>query len=336
MNRHQAFLLFVIGLSGLLSLFVVLPFLEFVLASIIFAYVLHPVHLRIEPHLGHRLSPIAVILLALVGIFGPLLYVTLVLVRDLQRLARGESGLDTTEIEATILEYTDREVDLDEPFSTLGADLLDLLFGNVAEVVSVGLSLSIGLALLVFLLYYLLRDGRQFVRWSVDIVPVPDPVCERLIGQIDRTTKGVVIGHLFVAVVQGLVGGVGLFVAGIPNVVFWTFVMITLALLPLIGAFLVWAPASLYLLLIDQTGSGLFLFLYGLLVVSMIDNYARPIVIDREAHLNPGIILVGVFGGVYAIGFTGLFIGPIILGVLAATLTIFEEEYDSLGEFEDD
>ncbi|MEM4781276.1 MAG: AI-2E family transporter, partial [Halalkalicoccus sp.] len=130
--------------------------------------------------------------------------------------------------------------------------------------------------------------------------------------------------------IEGAIAGLGLFATGIPNAAFWTFVMIVLALLPLIGAFMVWAPAAGYLFVIGEAGSATLLFAYGIVVVSMIDNYARPILIDREAQLNPGVILVGVFGGVYALGFVGLFVGPIALGVLAAALVTFAEEYDRL------
>jgi predicted PurR-regulated permease PerM len=159
-------------------------------------------------------------------------------------------------------------------------------------------------------------------------------VTDELFEKVDATTWGVVIAEIFVAVAQAILGGIALWLVGIPNRVFWTFVMIVLALLPMIGAFFVWAPAATYLVAIDQEGSGLFLFVYGLLVISLVDNYARPIVIDRDAHLNPSVVIIGVFGGIYAIGITGLFIGPIVLAVLAATITAFDEEYDTLGETE--
>jgi hypothetical protein len=117
----------------------------------------------------------------------------------------------------------------------------------------------------------------------------------------------------------------------------------------------VWAPAAVYPAAVDQAAWGVFLFLYGGLVISMIDNYARPIVIDRGAHLNPGsiidrgahlnpgiiidrgahlnpgVVLIGVFSGVYAIGMTGLFLGPVAIAVLAATVTALDEEYDALA-----
>lgn len=334
MNKEQGFLLVILVLSAVISLLVLLPFLQYILAAIIFAYILYPMHERLRPHLGRRWAPMVVMTASIVAVGLPLAYITLVLFRDLVAFSRGETELNTADVETSIFELTGQNVNLTESFSTVGNELLSVLFGSVTGAVTAGVTLSIGATLSLFLVYYLLKDGARFVEWLVDVAPMTNSVCSRMLQRVDRTTKGVIIGHLFVAFVQGVVGGIGLFAAGIPNVVFWTFVMIVLALLPLFGAFLVWAPAAAYLIVFAQPAWGVFLLVYGVVVISMIDNYARPIVIDREAHLNPGIVLIGVFGGIYAIGLTGLFIGPIVLAVLAATITAFDEEFDGLGEEE--
>lgn len=331
MNKEQGFLLVVLLLSALFSLFLILPFLQYILAAIILAYILYPVNARLEPYLGRRIAPIAVITVATVVGMLPVLYITRVLIQDLLALSRGETGLNTAHIEEAIRNLTGQEVAVSEVLRGIGSELLGVLFGNVTVVISTGVTVLVGGGLAVFLVYYLLRDGERFVRWLIDVVPMTDAVCGRLLDRVDRTAWGVIVGHLFVAIAQGIVGGIGLVLAGIPNAAFWTFVMIVLALLPIFGAFLVWAPAAAYLVVVDQVAVGVFLFLYGLIVVSTIDNYLRPIVIDRGAHLNPAVIIIGVFGGLYTIGMTGLFIGPIVLAVLVAMITAFDEEYDALG-----
>jgi predicted PurR-regulated permease PerM len=332
MNKEQGFLLVLLVLSAVVSLLIVLPFLQYVIGAVLIAYVLYPINERLVPVFGPRLAPAVVILGAALVVLGPLAYLTFVVVQDLIALSEGGSDIQTGEIETTIQETTGREVDLAGSFDNLGSVLLDVLFSDVSELISLGLRLSLGFLLVVFVVYYLLRDGDRFVEWVIEMAPMENSVCSRLFVRIDDTTWGVVVGHLFVAVLQGLVGGVGLFVAGVPNAVFWTFAMIFLAVLPIIGAFLVWAPAAGYLFAVGQTNAGIFLFVYGLIVVSLVDNYARPLFIDREAGLNPAVILVGVFGGTYAIGATGLFIGPIVLAVFVATITAFDAEYDALGD----
>ena len=341
MNRGQSFLLLLIGSVTLLTLFIVLPFVEYVIAAVILAYVLFPLHVRLEAWIEslHRrlnggtasmLSALSLILTSIVAVVVPLTYIALVFVEDLVAIAEGDTGLDVAAIEARIAALTGEEADVATWLTTAGEVLIETLFGGVSGIVTGALQASLGLALTLFVLYYTLLEGPEFVAWLRSIVPLPADVTDDLFAKVDATTWGVVIGHISVALLQAVIAGIGLWIAGIPNVVFWTFVMAILALLPLIGAFLVWGPAAAYLVVVDQVTAGVLLAIYGVAVVSMVDNYARPIVIDKQAHLNPGIILVGVFGGVYSIGFTGLFVGPIVIGVLAATLETFREDYDAI------
>jgi predicted PurR-regulated permease PerM len=313
-----------------------LPVLQYVLAAIIFAYVLYPLHRQLEPHLGRTLSPVVVITGLIVAIVLPLGYIVLVLYQDLQEIEQGQSTLDIgmliERLEPVLGEQL-QSSDGQEIRQNVAGEAIKVLFGGdgFAQAASTATRSMIGLLLTVFLVYYLLKDGPAFVRWIAGIAPLDEAVTRRLLFKIDRTTRGVIVSHLSVAFLQGVLGGVGLLVVGIPNVVFWTFVMIVLAMLPLIGAFFVWGPAAVYLVAIGQVGPGVFLGLWGLTVVSLVDNYARPLIIDQSAQLNPGIILVGVVGGLYSIGFTGLFVGPIIFGVLAATLTAFRDDYEALA-----
>lgn len=332
MNRGQAFLLLVIGLVSVLTLLIVAPFFEYVVASLIFAYVLYPIHIRLERRVGGVASAIILIVGTVVAVIVPLAYIVSVFLADLRAIAAGETALDTDAIEAALSEFIDGEFDLEltELLSLAGNQLIQVLFDGYTGVVTFALQAAIGTALMLFLVYYLLQDGPEFIAWATDTVPLPPHVTDDLLSKIDAMTWGVVIGHISVALVQALIAGVGLWVVGIPNVVFWTFVMAVLSLLPLIGAFLVWGPAAGYLFVVGETTAGVLLALYGVFVVSLFDNYARPIVIDQQARLNPAVILVGVVGGVYAIGFTGLFAGPVVIGVLAATLETFREDYDEI------
>ncbi|MDZ5810326.1 AI-2E family transporter [Halorubrum sp. AD140] len=346
MNRGQSFLLLLIGSVALLTLFVVLPFIEYVIASAILAYVLYPFHVRLSKGIqgalaghvresvsrgvGRMLSGIALIVASIVAVILPVAYISWVFVRDLTEIARGNTDIDVGAIEAEIEVLTGQEFDVGEVLSMAGQLLVETLFGGVGGIVTTALRASVGLSLALFLVYYTLLDGPAFVGWIRDTSPLPSEVTSDLVDRVNAMTRGVVIGHIVVALLQALVAGVGLWAAGIPNVVFWTFVCAVLALLPLIGAFFVWGPAAAYLVVVDQVTAGIFLALYGVFVIAMVDNYARPLVIDQQAHLNPAVILLGVFGGIYSVGFTGLFVGPIVIGVLAATLETFREDYDAI------
>ena len=347
MNRGQSFLLLLIGAVALLTLFIILPFVEYVIASAILAYILYPFHVRLSKRIDRRLngrfresmsrrlsrmlSGVALVFLSVVAVILPLAYISWVFVRDLTAIARGDTGIDVAAVEAQIASVTGESIEVGEGLTAGGQILVNTLFGGVSGVVTTALRASVGLSLALFLVYYTLLDGPAFVGWIRDTSPLPSDVTADLVDRVDAMTRGVVIGHIVVALLQALVAGIGLWAAGIPNVVFWTFVMAVMSLLPFIGAFSVWGPASVYLVVIDQVTAGVLLALYGTFIVAMVDNYARPIVIDQQAHLNPAVILLGVFGGIYSVGFTGLFVGPIVIGVLAATLETFREDYDAIG-----
>lgn len=338
MNRGQSFLLLLMGVVALLTLFVILPFAEYVIASAILAFVLYPFHRRLTRRLrrrvserfGEMLSALILILSSIVAVILPFAYISWVFVRDLTAIAAGDTAIDVAAIEAEIAALTGQNPEIGDVLQTIGQQLVQTLFGGFSGVLTTAIRASVGLSLALFLVYYTLIDGPAFVKWIRATSPLPAEVTADLVDRVNAMTRGVVIGHIVVALLQALVAGLGLWVAGIPNVVFWTFVMAVLALLPLIGAFFVWGPAAAYLVIVDQVTAGVFLAVYGVAVIAMVDNYARPLVIDQQAHLNPAIILLGVFGGIYSVGFTGLFVGPIVIGVLAATLETFREDYDAI------
>jgi predicted PurR-regulated permease PerM len=249
----------------------------------------------------------------------------------LDRIESGEIAFE--ELEAEIASLTGREIDLRESLQSAiesaGVGTVDGVLGLFQTLTS----LLIGLALTLFLLYYFLKDADRFNGWLRATSPLPDRIYDELHREFDDVMWAVLVSHVFIAVVQGVVAGIGLVVLGVPNAVFWTAAMVILAVLPIIGSFLVWGPAALYLFSIGQALAGGVLFVYGLIVVSLCDDFLRPLVIERytESRLNPGAIVLGVIGGVYLLGFIGIFFGPVIIGSLRAVLDVYRREYVESG-----
>ncbi|RQG97802.1 AI-2E family transporter [Natrarchaeobius chitinivorans] len=341
MDREKLFLYVLLAIVTFSVFVIVRPFLEYVLLALLLAYVLFPLHLQLRESVQRRLpstrvaeivSAVTLILASFVVLIIPILYILTAFLEDLRLISRGETDLQTALIERKLAEIAGVDVDIQETAGQLTEFLFSVFFHDVSHLIELSLHVSLGVALVLFLVFYLLLDGPALVAWLTDASPLSPGVSATLVDQIDRTTWGAVVGHAFAAVVQALVAGLGLYLAGISNVVFWTIVMMVLAFLPLIGVFVIWAPAASYLFLIDETGSAIFLTLYGITVVSFIDYYVRPIVIDKRARLNPAVILVGVFGGVYTLGFVGLFVGPILIGIVVAILETFRQEYRSSAQ----
>ena len=340
MNRNRAFFLFLVAIVATLSLFVALPYLQYVLLGVLLAYVLHPLHRRLAPRVGPRVSAGLLIVATVFAVLLPLfVLLSVVLGQALAVVNAIRSGqLQVDIVEAYIQTYFGVSVDVGELLRSLTANGRDALFDGVLDLFGGLSNAAIGIAVLLFVLYYLLKDGHRLVAWLRAATPLPDDVQDDLFVHLDRLMWAVLVGNVLVALVQGVLTGLGFLVVGLPSVVFWTVMTTALSLLPLIGASVVWIPAAGYLLLVGDVAGGVFLVVYGTLVVSLSDNYLRPLIGGHEAHLNPGLFIVGIFGGIGAFGFVGLFYGPIVLGALKALVDIYNEvggrlEFmDSVGE----
>ncbi|MEK6975214.1 MAG: AI-2E family transporter [Candidatus Thermoplasmatota archaeon] len=185
----------------------------------------------------------------------------------------------------------------------------------------------IAFTVILFVTYYVLTDGDRLVRFLRRAAPLPARQMDYLLREGHRGLRAVFVGQILTSIIQGIVGGIGFFIAGVPGVVLWSAVMAVFSLLPVLGAFLIWLPAGIYLLVIGKVGWGIFLLLYGFIVVSNIDNIVRPLLIGRSTGIHPLFVLVGVLGGVAAFGFIGLFLGPLLVGVTVSVLKVWEEEY---------
>jgi predicted PurR-regulated permease PerM len=171
------------------------------------------------------------------------------------------------------------------------------------------------LSLAVFVAFFLYRDGdalREAARGTLE--RVAGPVGDEVLETINATIVGVVYGILGTALAQGLVATVGFFIAGVPGALLLGAVTFLFSLVP-VGPPLVWGGATVWLVDQDEIGWALFMALYGFFGISGIDNIVKPLLISRGANLPFALVLLGVFGGVLAFGFIGVFLGPIFLAV---------------------
>lgn len=191
--------------------------------------------------------------------------------------------------------------------------------GTLAQfALSALLSLLSGLAELlvaIFLAFFFYRDGPAIAeRMEALVVRIGGADAVRLIALVANVTKGVVWGLIGTAVAQGIMTGFGLWIAGVPQPVLLGIVAGAISILP-VGAPIVWVPATIWLFVQGSTGWGIFMGLYGALGISSIDNVIRPMMISRGADLPLLLTLLGALGGVFAFGFLGLFLGPVVLAV---------------------
>lgn len=186
--------------------------------------------------------------------------------------------------------------------------------------------------LMLLIVFFLLKDGKKMLAAVKYLCPMREEQEDNIINTLRQVSRSVLVGGLLVAVLQGIVGGFGLAMVGIPAL-FWGTVMGFCSLIPVVGTGLVWIPASLYLLIVGEWQSALFLLLWCALPVAAIDSFLRPYFMKDSARVSVFFIFMSILGGIKAFGILGILYGPLILSFFMVMLTIYGEEFaDVLGE----
>ena len=334
MNRATGYLLVLVAILAYFSWQLVTPFLGYVLAAILIAFVLSPLQRRLEQRIPAGVAAFTLVVLAIVGFIVPFVLVAIVVAEDAANLLQDVDPQDVgvAEIEEVIEEEIGVDVDITQTVADSAEQIGTILLEQTTAWFGVLTHTLDGLGLALFLLYYLLKEGDALMAWIRERTPLPEDVQDDLYDELDEVMWAVLAGHVLIAIIEGVIAGLGLFATGIPNAAFWTFVMVILSLVPMIGAPIVWIPASIYLVVTGEPLLGLALAVYSAIVVGVADDYLRPIVVDRYAEISPAIIILGVLGGIYAFGIMGLFFGPVLLGALLATIDVADEHYERLAE----
>jgi predicted PurR-regulated permease PerM len=183
--------------------------------------------------------------------------------------------------------------------------------------------------LLLVIIFYLLRDGKSVLQRLKDLSPLSKEQEEKLVERIRSLSRSVVLANVATAAAQGVAGGIGLWISGIPAL-FWGTLMAFTSLIPAVGTALVWLPAVCYLFILGSWGKGIFLAAWCALVVGSIDNFLRPFLMKGEGAISSIYLFFAILGGIQLFGIVGVLYGPLILGVAAILLYLYELEYSEV------
>ena len=209
-----------------------------------------------------------------------------------------------------------------ETSSALGHLLLNWgreFIGNVTALV-------IRFLLLIVLVFYLIRDGKAILKRLNHLLPLSSEQEKRLIQRIHSLSRSVVLASLATAGAQGIAGGIGLWIAGIPAL-FWGTMMAFTSLIPVVGTGIVWVPAVCYLFITGSWGKGIFLASWCIVLIGSIDNFLRPYLMKGEGAISSIYLFFAILGGIHLFGIVGVLYGPLILGVAAILIYLYELEY---------
>jgi len=181
----------------------------------------------------------------------------------------------------------------------------------------------VGLTVMLYLLFFLLRDGKGLAARIRQAMPLSRKYKQRLFNNFTAVVRATVKGNVLVAIVQGALGGLAFWVLGIQAPLLWAVVMAFLSLLPAVGAAIVWAPVAVYLLVSGSIWQGVALIVWGVVAIGLVDNVLRPILVGKDIKMPDWLVLISTLGGMELFGLNGFVIGPMIAALFIACWDLF-------------
>ncbi len=321
---------FFIGLVLVLSyltFIIVKPFLAYLAMGIILTYLMYPIFETVNSKITNdALASGVMIVIILLVLIIPSFFITKTLVSQ----ASGAIGMVQGGVVDNVSDFLAGFGIPEEQVNEIARDLINRLSNFVVDSASGIISslpqLVLGLFILFFVIYYGFKDGKELYKTIEDHIPLKPKHRDKLMKDIHKVSHAVLYGQVLTAIVQGAVGGIGFLIFGLPNPVFWGFIMIIVSFLPVIGTPLIWVPAGLIEIAQANYVAGIGILIYGVVLIMNIDNVLKPKLISEKAQIHPVVIIVGVLGGLSVFGFSGIILGPLILGLLITMLRFYTEE----------
>lgn len=340
-----------------LTLYIFAAFLVPILLALIFTVTTYPLYLKLLKLMrGHRiwaavtmcLLSFLVMLLILVGISWLLLgeFFNWKDTAFDQIVVQAQAWFNPEEWNKFIEANTDKIKSISEKIPWVNEELVSKFSQNILKDVSrilEGFSVVIvntiraGLgtvgSFLVNLIYFYLAilffyiDGERALKRLFFLLPIKNHYITEVENRFSSLFKSWVIGNVAIMILQGILGGIGFALAGLPSPILWGLITTFAALIPFVGTTMIWLPAAIFLLISGHYFAGIFLIIWGALIVGTSDNIIRPIFLKVGAHLSLLILFFAILGGLSTFGFKGLLLGPIIVVFMDAILHIYSLEY---------
>ena len=320
----------------ILSFLIVRPFITSILSAAILSYIFYPVYLRllkiaVPRKRAKEVSALLTCIFVLLVVLLPVIFVSNLMINEIKEgYVLLQNYMNSQQFSMGALPpIAARAIKYLLPFKNIVYEAVNQLLGGL-QYYLVGIpNLAINLVIIIFSTYYFLKHGKDLYLYFAELVPLPKERFRQILQRFDDLSRGMIVGQLFVGVVQGSLAWLGFLLLGVPNPVLFGFLTIFISIIPLLGAAIVWFPIVIYLFMMGSvTGEywrAIALLLYGTLIISTIDNILKPKIVGSHAKVHPLIILIGILGGIQLFGIPGILIGPIILAVFDVVIETYKE-----------
>ena len=328
-------LLVIFGIATWLCWLMLQPFVGVLLWAIVLVVVFYPAHRRLASWTGSPTSAAALsTLLVIVTILMPVVLVTYAVARELRGAVEQFQGGLGRFLEAPVIQpavrWLGQYVDVN---AWRSADYVTehlqawsaVIAGPTLMFVGGLLNALVQTLLVVFTMFYFFRDGASLRNAIYEIVPLEYEQSHDIVVRTQEVIGATIYGVLAISVIQGTLGFLIFLVLGLPSPLLWGVVMFLLSMIPMAGAFIVWVPAALYLILTGSYLKALILTAWGVLVIASIDNFLSPRLVGRRARLHELLIFFSVLGGLQVFGVLGLILGPVLAAVTLALIEVVRQ-----------
>jgi predicted PurR-regulated permease PerM len=330
----------ILGIVTILFLYLLQPFFFPIFWAAVIAGVFRPLYIRINGKLNRpNLSTailfllIALIILLPAGIVGTLVFNESVQIYE--KLSPDTKHMDRS-IQRLINSIADNSLArlfhinkamLIAKTTEVAQGITNYIFVHLTELTQNTLGLLVKFAIMLYTLFFFVRDGERFLRMVMKILPLGMGREKLLYERFIVTARSTLKVTLIIGGIQGTLGGIVFLVTDVEGALIWGLLMILMAIVPLVGCSIIWAPAGILMLLTGHIWEGVLILAVGFLVISTVDNVLRPILIGKDVEMHPLLIFLSTLGGIILFGFSGFVIGPVITSLLIAIWEMYEEFY---------
>ncbi len=205
--------------------------------------------------------------------------------------------------------------------------LSNYLFVHIKNITQNTLGFVVQFAIMLYTLFYFIRDGGTLLSMAGKLLPIDDEKRIFLFNRFIITSRSTLKATLVIGGIQGMIGMLMFWAAGVKGAFIWGSVMIIMSIIPVVGCAIIWVPAGLIMLLIGHFWQGILILAVGILVISTVDNFLRPLIVGRDVEMHPLLIFLSTIGGIALFGFSGFVIGPVVTALLISLWDMHEKFY---------
>lgn len=319
----------------------IVPFFAPMAWAAVFAILFFPLYERVLTLVKSKgLASFLVCLLIIILIIGPITYLFVALVSEAANaVTKVNAMIKSGELEQLLAfdfpwfesvkeklsQYYDlSKINLDEIIKQSIEGVSGVILNQTSWLVTNATRLVFYFVLMIFTMYYFFKDGELIVHKTKRLMPLTANQINVTFRQLHDVIQATMYGGVVVALIQGLIGGILFAIMGIPSPIFWGAIMGFLSIIPFVGAFIIYIPAGLILIIGGSYIKGIIMIVIGSVVISQIDNILRPFLISGRTSIHPLLLFFTILGGIYLFGLLGIVLGPLIAAVFVTLLKIFE------------